>query len=86
MEEDGVIWISWPEKSSKVHTDITEDLIRALAPANGLVDVKVCSVDELWWGLKLGDTCKIQIRKGLAGLGGSFFERKPVVFTLLQKY
>lgn len=49
----GMIWISWPKKSSKVVTDITEDTIRNLALANGLVDVKVCAVDEVWSGLKL---------------------------------
>ena len=50
---DGVIWVSWPKKASKVPTDITEDVIRNLALANGLVDVKVCAVDETWSGLKL---------------------------------
>ena len=50
---NGMIWISWPKKSSKVITDITEGLIRKLALANGLVDVKVCAVDDVWSGLKL---------------------------------
>jgi hypothetical protein len=50
---DGAIWISWPKKASKVATDITEDFIRGLALANGLVDIKVCAVDETWSGLKL---------------------------------
>ncbi len=50
---DGAIWISWPKKASKVSTDITEDFIRGLALANGLVDIKVCAVDETWSGLKL---------------------------------
>lgn len=53
MEPDGIIWISWPKKASKVPTDITENMIRDLALANGLVDIKVCSVDEIWSGLKL---------------------------------
>ncbi|MFT3912273.1 MAG: hypothetical protein QM737_22795 [Ferruginibacter sp.] len=53
IEEDGMIWISWPKKASKVTTDVTEDIIRNLALANGLVDVKVCAVDEVWSGLKL---------------------------------
>jgi hypothetical protein len=53
IELDGMIWISWPKKSSKVTTDITEDIIRDLALANGLVDIKVCAVDEIWSGLKL---------------------------------
>lgn len=53
IEQDGMIWISWPKKSSKVETDVTEDIIRNLALANGLVDIKVCAVDEIWSGLKL---------------------------------
>ena len=53
IEPDGMIWISWPKKSSKVTTDITEDIIRDLALTNGLVDIKVCAVDEIWSGLKL---------------------------------
>ncbi len=50
---DGMIWISWPKKASKIATDITEDVIREIALSNGLVDVKVCAVDEIWSGLKL---------------------------------
>lgn len=50
---DGMIWISWPKKASKVETDITENNIRDLALANGLVDVKVCAIDDIWSGLKL---------------------------------
>ena len=53
IEPNGIIWISWPKKASKVITDITEDVIRNLALANGLVDIKVCAVDETWSGLKL---------------------------------
>jgi Protein of unknown function (DUF3052) len=53
IEQDGMIWISWPKKASKLATDITEDFIRNLALANGLVDIKVCAVDETWSGLKL---------------------------------
>jgi hypothetical protein len=49
----GALWISWPKKASGVATDITEDVVRKLALANGLVDVKVCAVDETWSGLKL---------------------------------
>jgi hypothetical protein len=49
----GVIWISWPKKSSGVTSDITEDTIRDLALPMGRVDVKVCAVDEVWSGLKL---------------------------------
>lgn len=50
---DGIIWVSWPKKSSGVKTDITEDTIRDLALPMGLVDIKVCAVDEVWSGLKL---------------------------------
>ena len=49
----GVIWVSWPKKASKRPTDITEDVVRELALPLGLVDVKVCAVDEVWSGLKL---------------------------------
>jgi hypothetical protein len=49
----GVVWVSWPKKSSKVATDITEDTIRELALPMGWVDVKVCAVSEVWSGLKL---------------------------------
>ena len=49
----GMLWVSWPKKASKVPTDITEDTIRAVALPAGLVDVKVCAVDEIWSGLKL---------------------------------
>lgn len=50
---NGMIWVSWPKKSAKVPTDVSEDAIRAMALAKGLVDVKVCAVDETWSGLKL---------------------------------
>jgi len=53
IEPNGMIWISWPKKASKITTDITEDTIRELALTNGLVDIKVCAVDEVWSGLKL---------------------------------
>jgi hypothetical protein len=49
----GMIWVSWPKKASKVPTDITEDTVREVAFPHGLVDVKVCAVDETWSGLKL---------------------------------
>lgn len=53
LVRDGFIWVSWPKKASKVPTDITEDTIRDVALPMHLVDVKVCSVDEIWSGLKL---------------------------------
>jgi hypothetical protein len=50
---DGMIWVSWPKKSSGFTTDITEDVVREVALPLGLVDIKVCAVDEIWSGLKL---------------------------------
>ena len=50
---EGSLWVSWPKKASKVPTDVTEDVIRRVALANGLVDVKVCAIDATWSGLKL---------------------------------
>ncbi|MDB5138755.1 MAG: hypothetical protein JWR12_671 [Mucilaginibacter sp.] len=53
IKPNGIIWVSWPKKSSKVITDITENTIRNYAIKTGLVDIKVCAVDEIWAGLKL---------------------------------
>lgn len=53
IARDGMIWISWPKKASKVPTTMSEDIIREVALPLGLVDVKVCAVDEVWSGLKL---------------------------------
>jgi hypothetical protein len=53
MAQDGVVWVSWPKKTAKVATDVTEDVIRAVALPMGFVDVKVCAIDETWSGLKL---------------------------------
>lgn len=57
------LWISWPKKSAKVPTDVTEDVIRELALPLGFVDIKVCAVSEVWSGLKL------VVRKELRGPG-----------------
>lgn len=48
----GMLWISWPKRASGVPTDLTEDVIRTVGLAHGLVDVKVAAVDEVWSGLK----------------------------------
>ena len=48
----GMVWVSWPKKASKVPTDLTGDVVRSLGLATGLVDIKVCAVDEIWSGLK----------------------------------
>ncbi|MEP6607946.1 MAG: DUF3052 domain-containing protein [Burkholderiaceae bacterium] len=53
LRSDGVVWVSWPKKSSRVATDISEDTIREVALPLGFVDVKVCAIDEVWSGLKL---------------------------------
>ena len=53
LAPDAFIWVSWPKKASRVSTDITEDVIRDVALPMGLVDVKVCAVDQIWSGLKL---------------------------------
>lgn len=53
IRPDGMIWVSWPKKASKVDTDVTEGTIREIALPIDLVDVKVCAVDEIWSGLKL---------------------------------
>lgn len=53
LADAGVLWVSWPKKSSGVATDITEDVIRDVCLPLGFVDVKVCAVDEVWSGLKL---------------------------------
>ena len=53
LEPAGALWISWPKKASGVTTDITEDVIRAVALPTGLVDVKVAAIDDVWSGLKL---------------------------------
>lgn len=50
---EAVVWVSWPKKSAKVPTDITEDTVREVALPLGYVDVKVCAVSEVWSGLKL---------------------------------
>ena len=53
IKDDGMVWISWYKKASKIPTDITEDVVREVAFEHGLVDIKVCAVDEKWSGLKL---------------------------------
>jgi hypothetical protein len=53
LPHDALIWVSWPKKSSKVPTELTEDTIREVALPLGFVDVKVCAVTDVWSGLKL---------------------------------
>lgn len=61
----GMLWIAWPKKSSGVPTDITEDTVREVALPTGLVDTKVCAIDETWSGLRL------QWRKELRDTGSA---------------
>jgi hypothetical protein len=53
VRSDAAVWVSWPKRSSKVPTDITEDVIREVALPLGFVDIKVCAVSDVWSGLKL---------------------------------
>jgi hypothetical protein len=50
---DGMVWVCWPKKASKVHSEITEDVVREVLLPTGLIDNKVAAVDETWSGLKL---------------------------------
>ena len=64
LNSSGMLWVSWPKKSSGVTTDISEGTVRAIGLAAGLVDVKICAVDEVWSGLKfvfrLQDRAKLE--------------------------
>lgn len=53
LRPGGMIWVSWPKKSSRVTSDVTEDTVREIALPLGLIDIKVCAVDEVWSGLKV---------------------------------
>jgi hypothetical protein len=53
LASTGMVWVAWPKRASKVPTDMTEDVVRDVALPRGLVDVKVCAIDETWSGLKL---------------------------------
>jgi hypothetical protein len=52
IKPGGMLWISWPKKASKMTIDLSEDAVRKIGLKYGLVDVKVCAVDEVWSGLK----------------------------------
>jgi len=53
IADTGTVWVSWPKRSSGVPTDVTEDVVRAVALPLGFVDIKVCAIDDTWSGLKL---------------------------------
>ncbi|GGI55768.1 DUF3052 domain-containing protein [Winogradskyella haliclonae] len=52
MEQNGMLWISWPKKASKVETDLNGNIVREIGLKNGLVDIKVCAINDVWSGLK----------------------------------
>ncbi len=52
LKPAGMLWVSWPKKSSGVQTDLSDNVVRELGLAKGMVDVKVCAIDEVWSGLK----------------------------------
>ncbi|HEU4453747.1 MAG TPA: hypothetical protein VFR81_11850 [Longimicrobium sp.] len=49
----GMLWVAWPKKASGVRTDVTEDVVRAVALERGMVDTKVCAIDATWSGLRM---------------------------------
>jgi hypothetical protein len=53
IEPDGMLWVAWPKRASGVRTDMTEDVVRDVALPTGLVDTKVCAIDDVWSGLRL---------------------------------
>ncbi len=53
LDPAGGLWIAWPKRASGLETDLTEDVVREIALAGGLVDNKVCAIDETWSGLRL---------------------------------
>ncbi|GIK66073.1 MAG: DUF3052 domain-containing protein [Chloroflexota bacterium] len=53
IKQNGMVWVSWPKKAAKMPTDLDENIVRDIALENGLVDVKVAAIDEVWSGLKL---------------------------------
>jgi hypothetical protein len=52
LKPDGGLWVVWPKRASGVSTDLTEDRVRDIALAAGLVDNKVCAIDRIWSGLR----------------------------------
>jgi hypothetical protein len=69
MKPDGMLWVAWPKKASGRPTDLTEDVVRRVALERGLVDVKVCAIDNTWSGLKLVVRLKDRPAKSNAGRG-----------------
>jgi hypothetical protein len=64
IKANGMIWVSWPKQTSREPTDLTGNVVREIGLATGLVDVKVCAVDETWSGLKFVIPVKSRAQKG----------------------
>ena len=63
LKPSGMLWVSWPKKTSGVQSDLNENIVRDIGLAKGMVDVKVCAVDEVWSGLKFVFRLKDRLRK-----------------------
>jgi hypothetical protein len=63
---DGSLWLHWPKRASKVPTDVTEDVLREVILPSGLVDTRVCAVDETWSGLRF--VWRRELRAGIVAL------------------
>jgi hypothetical protein len=68
MHVDAGLWVAWPKKASGMPTDITEDVVREVCLPSGLVDVKVCAVDEVWSALRL--CLRKELRRGRTSAAG----------------
>ncbi|MEM9038005.1 MAG: DUF3052 domain-containing protein [Actinomycetota bacterium] len=68
----GMLWAAWPKKSSGVETDITEDVVRELCLPMGLVDTKVCAIDETWSGLRLQWRKELRDHESAAAASGAW--------------
>ena len=76
LNPDGMLWVSWPKRASRVATDLTENVVRDLGLSNGLVDVKVAAVDATWSGLKLVYRLKDRPNKTRGKAGSPMAGRK----------
>src|SRR4029077_20515584 len=69
LQPAGALWTAWPKRASGVPTDVTEDVVREVALPTGLVDNKVCAIDETWSGLRL--VIRKELRAATAGTAAS---------------
>ncbi len=63
LQQDGMIWISWPKKSAKIQTDLTGNIVRQIGLRQGLVDIKVCAINETWSALKFVIPVKNRVKQ-----------------------